>query len=428
MLEMANRQGNLYDWCLEQGEHGQRIIDEFIGEELEDDTIELSDEVWSEWADLKIDSADSKIVKMQSYGKDSGSKVWWKCIECQGVYCKSVAQRTRQKYGCSKCGHRHGGIVNMYNAARKNSLYDWCDNNGVFGRKTIEEWDAEANLKEYGISMHDVSYNSSKLVHWKCIKCGNVYRQTIYKRTAYRICCNQCSVQGTSYPEQFIYYSFKQVFSDAISRGVMFGGYEYDIVIPSRKLCIEYNGCYYHSSSKDRDSIKADLCTKNGYKLIVIEDNTECKNRGVIYSNENVRFCYASKNGNEQIKDIVKYIVGLMGENHNNIDFEKATYDADNRMYNELDDNVLKKYPMLEKEFVSELNNGLNLSYFSTGSHKNIKWKCTKCNICWSVIINSRTKFKTGCPYCGYNVFKGKYNKNSFRTKKNYIQPNRFSL
>lgn len=425
---MANRLGNLYDWCLEQGEKGQRIIEEFIGDELEDDTIELSDEVWSEWADLKIDSDDSKAIKMQSYSKNSQNKVWWKCIECQDVYYKSVSARTIQSYGCFKCGHRHGGIVNMHNAARKNSLYDWCNKNGVFGKKLLEEWDGEANLNEYGISMHDVSNNSSILACWKCVKCGNKFNQMIYKRVTHRIGCNQCNVRGTSYPEQFIYYSLKQVFSDTVSRGVMFGGYEYDIVIPSRKLCIEYNGCYYHSNSKDRDKIKVDLCIKNGYRLIVIEDNIECKNQSVMYSNEKVRYCYASKNSNEQIKDIVKYIVELMGENYNNIDFEKATYDTDNRMYNELDDNVLKKYPMLEKEFVSELNNGLNLSYFTAGSHKNIKWKCTKCNKCWSVIINCRTKFKTGCPHCGYNVFKDKYNKNSITKKRNYIQPNMFSL
>ncbi len=52
--------------------------------------------------------------------------------------------------------------------------------------------------------------------------------------------------------------------------------YELDIIIPKHKLCIEYNGLYWHSEQQGKDNKyhlnKYNLCKDQGYRLISIYD------------------------------------------------------------------------------------------------------------------------------------------------------------
>ena len=82
--------------------------------------------------------------------------------------------------------------------------------------------------------------------------------------------------RGTSYPELFIFYYIESIFPEAIHRGKAYGTVEYDITIPEKKACIEYNGSAFHKGKYARpeiDASKLELCRKKGVKYIRIEDD-----------------------------------------------------------------------------------------------------------------------------------------------------------
>lgn len=99
---------------------------------------------------------------------------------------------------------------------------------------------------------------------------------------------------------------------------------EYDIVIPSHKLCIEYNGLYWHSDKFNRMNKNYHLqktieCEKNGYQLIHIFEDEYIKHRNIvlsklknilgIYNNSqkiNARKCFVKEINNEISKEFLE--------------------------------------------------------------------------------------------------------------------------
>lgn len=83
-------------------------------------------------------------------------------------------------------------------------------------------------------------------------------------------------------------------------------------------------------------------------------------------------------------------------------------YKSYGQMLGPIDDNFTKYEPNLVQEWDRERNLGIEPEYFSTGSHQRVKWKFKNCNHVFENSINSRIRFHSGCPYCGYNIFDDK--------------------
>lgn len=104
----------------------------------------------------------------------------------------------------------------------------------------------------------------------------------IVNRTAQHTKCPKCAQRSqTSFPEQVIYYYFKQRFADCISRArdIINCG-ELDIFLPNEKFAIEYCGLFAHSSQEknEADLNKKICCQKNGITLVqVFEQKYENK-------------------------------------------------------------------------------------------------------------------------------------------------------
>ena len=120
--------------------------------------------------------------------------------------------------------------------------------------------------------------NKHERIKCQCLKCGKItdrYYQNIFTSD-----CKYCSGNGSSNPETEIleYLTSLDANMKIIShdRSVLSGVYELDFYVPEKKLAIEYDGLYYHSSDK-KDSkyhlSKTKGCEQQGIQLLHIFEN-----------------------------------------------------------------------------------------------------------------------------------------------------------
>jgi very-short-patch-repair endonuclease len=99
--------------------------------------------------------------------------------------------------------------------------------------------------------------------------------------------CNQCSEYIGSLGEQEVFEYIQSIYSRLIYRSnrKLISPYEIDIVLEDIKLCIEFNGDYWHSV-EIKDEIyhinKLKMCTSVGYDLIQIRESDWNKNKDMI--------------------------------------------------------------------------------------------------------------------------------------------------
>ena len=117
---------------------------------------------------------------------------------------------------------------------------------------------------------------------WKCVKCGNVFEQKIHAShhiKGLNSCprCLNCYPlhEGTSNMEKDVISFCKQFYSNLeIHNRQIIAPYELDIVIPEKKIAIEFNGDYWHSTQAGTDKnyhlMKTEMCNQAGYRLIHI--------------------------------------------------------------------------------------------------------------------------------------------------------------
>ena len=189
----------------------------------------------------------------------SGKRVWWKCKECGYEWQAPPCKRTeKRREGCAKCA---GQIV-----SEKNSLLSFIEANGKYGEQLRKEY---SNKNELGLD--EVSYGSNKKVLWKCLNCKKEWYSIVRNRTLSKNCCPFCNKNGTSFPEQLIFYILKrelhnyEVFNRDKSEGR-----EIDIYIPSLKFGIEYDGWFYHQERQGKDKEKYQLFQEKDLDIIRI--------------------------------------------------------------------------------------------------------------------------------------------------------------
>lgn len=102
--------------------------------------------------------------------------------------------------------------------------------------------------------------------------------------------CPRCTNVGTSYQETDLLSCIKSIYDgEIIDRSkTIISPYELDIVIPDKKIAIEYCGLYWHSelSGKDRKYhlSKLELCNEKGYRLITIFEDEWLSNKDLVIS------------------------------------------------------------------------------------------------------------------------------------------------
>ena len=114
---------------------------------------------------------------------------------------------------------------------------------------------------------------------WRCVKCGNEFIQRIYiTGLGHDRCVPRCPhcfpLASASIAEIEVADFVKEVYGGEVKQHVqtlLDERYELDIVIPDKRIAIEYDGCYWHNDEhhgSDYHLMKTEKCIKAGYHLI----------------------------------------------------------------------------------------------------------------------------------------------------------------
>ena len=298
---------SLKAWCLSHGLFGEQLMSEWTGE-CEDNQHYNIDQV--------------------SFG--SNKKFRWKCFEGHEWHA-DVLHRTIGR-SCPYCANTNRSkMVSKARLFEENNLKTWCLSNGSFGQRLISEWTGLCeDDKHYKID--EVARGSHKKFKWQCSK-GHEWLAKINDRTKDKTGCPYCSTRGTSYPEQFIYHSLKQIYPSAENRCKVLKsqqnpqGIEFDIGVPEIPLCIEYSSTYWHEGREERDQYKKDLCKQCGIRLIQIIDDSYNELEHIT-SDDYICFKMNYSQQDEILEVIVDYILNSLGHSISEIDIERVKQEA----------------------------------------------------------------------------------------------------
>lgn len=186
------------------------------------------------------------------------------------------------KYGTSSPNQNESVKNKKIETSRKNNGCDWALSSPIVRQKINE-----ARLKKFidtkfhdlleyiSLELLDGPYQHSKHHHkWKCNKCNCEFTRMWNSIQQGDICpnCNQKEV-GTSLAETQIREFISKYETIDVKNRSLINPYELDIVIPSKKIAIEYCGIYWHSDSFQDDNYhhkKYQMCKDIGYRLITI--------------------------------------------------------------------------------------------------------------------------------------------------------------
>lgn len=317
-------------------------------------------------------------LKPNSFSSNSGQKVWWKCSE--GHEWQATIDSRNNGHGCPYCTGQK--------ALR-------CENDLQTVNPTLaKEWNYEKNN---GLTPMDVLPSSNKKVWWKCKK-GHEWQASITNRNKGVGCpiCN--SERNTSFPEYAILYYLKKQGLDVI-HSYRDKGYELDIYIPSKKVAIEYDGCYWHKKKTKIDLEKNQKCLNDGIILYRIREGLPSLNDSSID--------YVIQEKQKDLQNALEEVLSQIMGKSVGVDLERDVIDIENlREYTEKANSLLLSNPTVAEEWNYEKNGTLKPEYFSVNSHKKVWWKCKNGHE-WQAPIGNRN-IGRGCPYCvGQKIVKG---------------------
>ncbi len=346
---------------------------------------QLLNEFGQIYGERKYTDENGVVHTPDDFSKTSYKKVIWTC-EKGHQWETTIAHRSYSDAECPYC-------------AGKKAIQGETDL-ATTHPDLLKEWDYELN-SQVGIFPEQLKAGSHKKVHWKCAK-GHQWTATVLNRTYSMSKCPHCDSSSTSFPEQFIYWSFKQILPDTQNRVILFQsdeytrGFEYDIYVPDINLLIEYSGNIWHDEKEERDNLKRELAITNGYNMIVVEENPSLTEW---FSTDEITI---TKGNHETLIQVVNYILyqfSIVKE----IDF--TTVERQAREYSkgkvEYEKSLAYLYPDIAKEWDYEANNGLTPLDVTIGSNYKAFWICSKDKSHkWRASISHRCISNSGCPYC----------------------------
>lgn len=359
--ELKNGSISLYDWCLQNGDRGKRILSEF-----------------NNGNNFPITAKDI------SYG--SMYKAQFKCTVCHKINIQYIGSKTGTSD--NKCKYCSG-------LDKETSLLNWCNTHGSYGVQLLQEFIDGDNE----FTPDQVTYASTKYANFKCSTCGNINRQTIHNKTMKNPKgCKYCDNRRTSFGEQLIYlwlqYQGLEVYNQYKFQTPL-GNKEFDIYLPQLNLVIEHQSGRHATTEKQFCDDKTELIAQQlGIKLLeicLVSSN---------YQRQETNWCITYKIKHEQ--EMITKLSNWLNTNYNlntNPTYQRALEDQAylNSCKITYEQSLQFKNPPFLKEWNYELNYPVTPDKVALNSTRKYYWTCS---ICGHVYLASPDKRNNGraCP------------------------------
>ena len=207
---------------------------------------------------LKEWSNKNKLSPFKVYAGGSSKKFYWTCPNGHPDYVATCKSRTSGGSGCPKCKYVNQAKLLARSTPGKSV--------GDLFPHLIPEWSPK-NSK----SVFEVSHGSSQIVLWVCSHnhewLAKVYNRTKLNGSRPPTGCPKCINWATSKEETKLREELTPY--GALPEIYKIGKWDVDIYIPSRELCIEYDGALWHESEEavSRDRRKSLELLSLGYNV-----------------------------------------------------------------------------------------------------------------------------------------------------------------
>lgn len=358
--------------------------------------VRCSGEKVSEFYNLATERQDIKenwdfernTQKISELSPNTHTIVYLTCKTCGYIETKGINPHSTKRWSCPRCN----SLLMKYPDIAK-------------------EYDNRRNEK----SADEIAGASSEMVWWRC-PFGHSYQAKVSNRTINHRGCPDCNRQKTtSFPEQVLVYYFQQMEINVLNNTkINKSGDSIDIILPDRKIAIEYNSRYYHSM---RDEKSKAIHISEFYKVFILCEGDISKKYDDIKDNPLINiikvpvFSYSDKIIKEY-ENIINHLIKTIYPNQKMIPSINIERDHINilsqYMKNSVEGSLEEKYPKIAITWDMKANRNLRPSMFKPTSVMKFYWRCEDCNRLYYTSITNRIKKKgNGCENCRDN--KGRY-------------------
>ena len=314
---------SLYEWCLQNGERGQRILTEF-------------------------NNGDNFPLTLHDISSSGRVKVKFRCTTCNKISEQRIYTKTSE-VNC-KCKYCAGQI----NRGKHISLYEWSLQNGDYGKQVLNEYIQGNNQTP----ADKISYASTQKAYFMCSNCGTINYESIHIRTSKkRKYCIKCDKIKTSFGEQLLLKWLQSQGLQAISQHPLSSeaGLKYfDIYLPQLNLLIEHQSSEHKSISRNIDDQLGELIAQqNGINLLEVCELSHDYNR-----TEN-QWCitYELYNKQKMIDKLQQWFFRNYNLQLSNIVLPEVGRSAwQVRFPIKYEDSLAYRYPEVAAQFIPELN------------------------------------------------------------------------
>lgn len=277
-------QVDVYDRCCSSDDAGCPVCSHRYLRRGFNDLMTTSPSIASQWCQKrngKVHAYDVMDGTKNIIVNGLKQKPYWKCKQCGYEWQATCLERTRQGCNCPACNHSavHTGFNDL-----KTKYPD-----------VIQDWDYDKNT----ISPDEILPGSVIKVWWKCKKCGKSWMSapnTHVKGHGCPRCSKRCLHEENGFADSLSdllpqyaneIHSYRSITFNKAAKTIGINHVfpseirqkQLDILIPSLKIAIEFNGIYWHShdilkkhnmTPHDYHKMKFNYCNDIGIKLLFV--------------------------------------------------------------------------------------------------------------------------------------------------------------